>query len=91
MRRVLISLSSLIAVTAAFLSTSTAAFAMRVSPPPQDGSAVNVTSVVHHSAGLDPWQVALISVVSLIVLVAATMAVRFAWASRRHSATPAAT
>jgi membrane protein implicated in regulation of membrane protease activity len=91
MRRILISLSSLVAVTAAFLSTGTAAFAMRVSPPSQDGSAVRAASVVHHSAGLDPWQIALITVAGLIVLAAVAVAARFSRTSRRHSPTPAAT
>jgi hypothetical protein len=88
MRRILISLSSLIAVIAAFLSTSTAAFAMQVTPP-DAGSPVNSVTAVHHSAGLDPWLVALIGVAGLIVG-AVAMTARFARASRRHSATPAA-
>lgn len=90
MRRILISLSSFVAVTAAFLANGTAAFAMRVSPP-AGGSRANTASVVHHSVGLDPWQVALISVAGLIVLGAAAMVARFGRGSRRHSPTPAAT
>jgi hypothetical protein len=89
MRRILISLSSLIAVIAAFLSTSTAAFAMRVSPP-EAGAPVNSVSVVHHSTGVDPWLVAIIAVASLIGG-AVAMTARFVRASRRHAAMPAAT
>ncbi len=89
MRRILISVSSLIAATAAFLTSSTAAFAMRVSPP-DGGSRVNAASVVHHSTGLEPWQVALIGVAGLIMLGAAAMVAPLVRAARRHSATPAA-
>ena len=101
MRRILISLSSLIAVTAAFLSTATAAFAVHVNPPALDGGggpAVPVTArtVVHHSSGLAPWQVAVIIVAGLLVLGATAIASRVVMgtragtASRRHLPTPAA-
>jgi hypothetical protein len=83
MRRILISLSSLFAVAAAFLSSGSAAFAMRVDP--LGGSSVNVAPAVHHPTGLALWQVGLIVVAGVVVLAAAALGARWITLSRRHA------
>ena len=87
MRRILISLSSLFAVTAAILTTGSAAFAMRVDPP--GGSSVNAAPAVHHSTGLPLWPVALI-VAAVVVLTAAALGARLIKVSRRRAPASAA-
>ena len=87
MRRIFISLSSLFAVTVAFLSTASAAFAMRLAPP--EGSPTTAASAAHHSSGLSLGQVALIAVASVLVLTAAALGARLMRVSRRHASAPA--
>jgi hypothetical protein len=83
MRRILISLLSLFAVVAVFLSTGSVAFAMPVAP--LGGSSVNVTPAVHHSSGLALWQVGLIIVAGVAVLIVAALGARLLRVSRRHA------
>ena len=57
MRRLAISLSGLVALAVAFLTTAPAAFAMRLAPPDGGGAPVTASRVVHHHGGLGFWQV----------------------------------
>jgi hypothetical protein len=88
MRRILVSLSFLLAAIAGFVSTGPAAFAMRVAPP-AGGSPVNVVPVVHHSGGLAIWQVALIAIASVVLMAGAVLGARLMRVSRRPASTPA--
>lgn len=90
MRRIIAFISSVFAFTAAFVSTGSAAFAMRVAPP-AGGSSVELSPVVHHSAGLEPWQVALIVVAGVVVLTAAVLAARLTRTFHRPTSASAAT
>jgi hypothetical protein len=73
MRRIAISSSGLLALAITFLTTTPAAFAMRVIPP--DGASTPVTtSRVVHQAGLGFWQVSLIVIASAVVLSVAVWA-----------------
>jgi hypothetical protein len=87
MRRFVVIISSFFAVSAALVSSGSAAFA-RVA---QDGgdSPVNVAPVVHHSGGLDAWQLALIAVAGAVVLIAAALGARLIRLSHRRAPTPA--
>ncbi len=88
MRRIFAFLSSLVAVTVTLVSTCSAAFAVRVTPP-SGGSPVDVAPVAHHSAGLDLWQVALIAAAGVIVLAIAALGTRLMVVSRRPASRPA--
>jgi hypothetical protein len=90
MRRIILSLSSLLAVAAAIVSAAPAAFAMRVTPP-GGASPVDVAPAVHHSAGLAPWQIALIVIASVVILAAALLCAHLARTSRRPASSPATT
>jgi hypothetical protein len=89
MRRVVLWLSSLLAVTGSFLATGSPAFAMRVAPP-AGGASASFAPVVHHPAGLSAWQVAAIVIASLVVVGAVTAGGALFRASRRPIPTPAA-
>jgi hypothetical protein len=86
MRRFVVFISTLFAVTAALMSSGSVAFA-RVAPD-DGGSPVNVAPVVHHSAGLDAWQIALIAVAGVVVLIAAALGARLMRLSHRPAPTP---
>jgi hypothetical protein len=88
MRRIVLGLSSLMAVFVSFLATGSPAFAMRVAPP-GGGSSANFTPVVHHAAGLRAWQVAAIVIAALVVLGAVTVGGAFVRVSHRATPTPA--
>ena len=88
MRRFVVLVSSLFAIAAALVSGGSSAFAMRVAPP-AGGSPVNVVPVVHHSAGLEAWQVALITVAGVAVLILAVLAARLMRLFHRHGPTAA--
>ena len=88
MRRIVVFLWSLFAVAAALVSTGSAAFAMRVAPP-AGGSPVNVAPVVHHSAGPEAWQVALIAVAAVVVLIGAALGAAVDRRVYRPAPTPA--
>jgi hypothetical protein len=90
MRRIIVSLSGLIAIAAALVSWAPSAFAMRVGPS-MGGSPVDVAPAVHHSAGLAPWQIALIAVAGVIIGSAALLRARLARKSRRPATSAAAT
>ncbi len=90
MNRIIAFVSSLFAVAAALVSTGSAAFAMRIAPP-TGGSSVDVAPVIHHSAGLEPWQVALVAVAGVVVLIAAVLAARLITRSLHRSASAPAT
>ena len=88
MRRIVLGLSSLMALFASFLAPGSAAFAMRVAPP-VGGPSANFSPVVHHAAGLRAWQVAVIVIASLVVVGAATVGGAFVRVSHRAAPTPA--
>ncbi len=90
MRRIILSLSSLFAVTAALVSAAPAAFAMRTTPL-GGGSPVDVAPAVHHPAGLAPWQVALIVIASVVIVAAALLLTRLVRTSRHPASSPATT
>jgi hypothetical protein len=78
-RRIVISVWSLVAVAVAFLCAAPAAFATTIAPA-GGGTPVKASGVGHHS-GLTSWEVLLV-VAAGVVLVAAVGAVVF-WLSRR--------
>jgi hypothetical protein len=88
MRRIAVSLSTLLALAATFLATGSPAFAMQVSPP-AGGDPGTVPPVVHHSAGFPVWAVAAIVVAALVVAGVVGLAM-FIRSSRRTTAAPAA-
>ncbi len=88
MRRIVVLLSSLLAATAALVGTASAAFAVSVAPA-SGGSPVLVAPTVHHSGGLEPWQVALIAFAAVLVLASAAIAGRVTRVLHRPAATPA--
>ena len=90
MRRIILSLFSLFALAAALVSAAPAAFAMKIGPP-AGGSPVDVAPAVHHSAGLAPWQFALIAIASLVIVAAAVLGARLVRTSRRPASSSATT
>ncbi len=90
MRRIILSLLSLLALAAALVSAAPAAFAMRATPP-GGASAVYVAPAVHHAAGLAPWQIALIAIASLVIVAAAVLGARLVRTSRRPASSSATT
>ncbi len=86
MRRIVLSLSSIVAVAVAYLTAAPAAFAMRVAPPSGGDPSVTASSVAHH-AGLASWEISLIVVGAVLLAVTLlTTAIRL---SRRSVPTPA--
>jgi hypothetical protein len=90
MHRVAVSLSGLLALSAAFLATGSPAFAMRVAPV-GGGPSANFAPVVHHAAGLSSWQVAAIVIAGVVVMVAAMLGTMLIRSSRRIASAPANT
>jgi hypothetical protein len=85
MRRIVLGLSSLMALFVSFLATGSPAFA-RPAGGPSDNFA---PAVVHHAAGLRAWQVAVIVLAGLVVVGVATVAGAFLRVSHRAAPTPA--
>jgi hypothetical protein len=88
MRRIILTLSSLFALAAALVGAAPAAFAMKTTPL-GGGSPVDIAPAVHHSAGLAPWQIALVVVASMIIVAAALLLTRLVRSSRRPTSSPA--
>jgi hypothetical protein len=85
MRRIVLGISSLMALFASFLASESAAFGMRVRPQ-IGGPSAKFSPVVHHASGLTAWQIAVIVIASLVVVGVAT--VRAASTRMRHRAAP---
>ena len=88
MRRILISLSTMVAAAVAMALSTPAAFAIRAIPP--SGGTVSPTRaalLVHSHSGLASWELALIAIGAALFLVAATSVVVV---SRRRVMHPAA-
>lgn len=85
MRRIVLGISSLIALFASILATGSAAFAVRVGPNGA-GTSANFSPVVHHASGLTAWQIAVIVIASLVVVGVATVGA--ASTRVRHRAAP---
>jgi hypothetical protein len=88
MSRIVFGLSSLVALFASFLATGSPAFAMRVDAP-GGGPSAHFAPVVHHSAGLRAWEVAVIVIAGLLLVGAATVGGAFVRVSHRAAPTPA--
>lgn len=88
MRRTLAFVSSLLAFAAGLASTGPAAFAVPADPQ-VGGASAGLAPVAHHSAGLEPWQVALMATAGLVVLAAAALGARLTRALRRPASAPA--
>ncbi len=86
MRRIVISLSSMVAMAVALLTAAPAAFAMRLAPPSGGVVTVAASGVAHHG-GLASWEISLIVVAG--VFVAATLLATAVRSSRRSVPTPA--
>jgi hypothetical protein len=85
MRRIVLSLSSIVAVAVTFLTAAPSAFAMRITPTSGYGPSVTASSVAHH-AGLASWEISLMVVAG--VLLAVTLLTVAILRSRRSVPTP---
>jgi hypothetical protein len=90
MRRIIVSLSSLLVAAAVLVTAAPAAFAMRLHPLGGD-SPGHVAPAVHHPVALAPWQDALIAIASLLILAAALVLAHLVRRSHRTAPTPATT
>jgi hypothetical protein len=86
MRRIVLSLSSILAMAVAYLTAAPAAFAMRLTPPSGGATSVTASNVAHH-AGLAWWEISLIVVAA--VLLAITVLATAIRSSRRSVPTAA--
>jgi hypothetical protein len=86
MRRIVVSLSSIVAVAVAYIIAVPAAFAMTLTPPSGGDISVTASNVAHH-AGLASWEISLIVVGA--VLLTATLLTTAIRAYRHSVPTPA--
>jgi hypothetical protein len=89
MRRIVVSLSGLIAAAVAFLTAVPGAYAMRVRATAGGGGASSVTRLpLTHQSGLGLWPISLIVIGGVVVLTVALGSLLFR-GSRRTMALPA--
>jgi hypothetical protein len=80
MRRIAVSLISLVTVAAMALSSAPSAFAMRL-PPVPEGNAAPIVVAAPHQAGPAIWQLSLVAAGAAVLLAAICAGV--VWSSRR--------
>jgi hypothetical protein len=85
MRRIVVSLSSIVALAVAYLTAVPAAFAMTLTPPSGGDASLTASNVAHH-AGLASWEISLI--VTGAVLLTTTLLTTAIRAYRRSVPTP---
>jgi hypothetical protein len=74
MRRIVLSISGLVATITVFLAAAPTAFAMRVAPASGNDVSPAVAPATHHAA-LNSWELGLIVAAGVVLVVAAAIAI----------------